>query len=151
MGCAEYLPLQVGDVTLQVHVHVIQDAPFQLLLGRPFQCAVLCCIEDLPSGDVEVSILDLADCRRRVYLPSRLRKGRSHSLQILTVLNSPIPSHADPSGVPTSPSTSLFFFSLPPPSSPAMVFAYKKVAQKVCPVSASLPEDFCNLCCISAC
>jgi len=80
VGCAEDLTLQVRDVALRVHAHIVQDAPFQLLLGRPFQHVALCHIEDLPSGEVEVSILDLADRCCRVYLPSHLHKGRSHSL-----------------------------------------------------------------------
>jgi hypothetical protein len=62
VGCAEYLPLrlqpEVGDVELKVHAHVVADAPFQLLLGQPFQRDALCRLEDLTSGDVEVSLLD---------------------------------------------------------------------------------------------
>ncbi len=145
VGCTENLPLQVGDVTLWVHTHVVQDAPFQLLLGHLFQHAVLCCIEDLPLGEVEVSILDLADRHCRVYLPFHPCKGRSHSLRILTILDHTTPNHMDPLGITPTPSASSLLFSLPPLSSPAMVLAYKKVAQKVHPIPASLPKDFRNL------
>jgi hypothetical protein len=61
LGCAEYLSIQVGNVPLKVHVHIVEKALFRLLLGRPFQRATLCCLEDLPSGEVEVSIRDPAD------------------------------------------------------------------------------------------
>jgi hypothetical protein len=50
MRCAEHMPLQVGDATVQVHMHIIRDAPFQLLLRHPFQHVTLSCVEDLPSG-----------------------------------------------------------------------------------------------------
>ena len=61
VGCAEDLPLQVGDITVKVHAHVIEHTSFGLLLGRPFQQATLCRIEDMPSGEVEVSVHDPAD------------------------------------------------------------------------------------------
>ena len=33
LGCAEYLPMCAGDVSFTVHAHVVEHAPFQLLLG----------------------------------------------------------------------------------------------------------------------
>ena len=36
VGCAENLPLQVGNVVVKVHVHVVEHATFGLLLGCPF-------------------------------------------------------------------------------------------------------------------
>jgi len=36
LGCVEYLTLQIGDIPFKVHAHVIEDAPFRVLLGRPF-------------------------------------------------------------------------------------------------------------------
>jgi predicted aspartyl protease len=61
VGCAEDLPLQVSNVTVKVHAHVVEHASFGLLLGCPFQQATLCHFEDLPSGEVEVSVRDPAD------------------------------------------------------------------------------------------
>ncbi|KAI0277654.1 hypothetical protein BC826DRAFT_875443, partial [Russula brevipes] len=37
LGCAEYLPITIGDISFRIHAHVVQDAPYRLLLGRPFQ------------------------------------------------------------------------------------------------------------------
>ncbi len=34
LGCAENLSMQVGDVSFKVHAHVVDRAPFRLLLGR---------------------------------------------------------------------------------------------------------------------
>jgi hypothetical protein len=78
LGCAEYLPMRAGDISFEVHAHVVEHAPFRLLLGRPFQHALLCRLEDLPCGDVLVSIRDPADPSRRVSIPSRPRKIQVH-------------------------------------------------------------------------
>jgi hypothetical protein len=56
LGCAENLTMQVGNVPFKIHAHVVEDAPFQLLLGRPFGRAVSSAIEDLPNGETEVSV-----------------------------------------------------------------------------------------------
>ena len=169
LGCAEYLPMRIGDLSFAVHAHVVERAPFRLLLGRPFQHALLCRIEDLPSGDVEVSVQDPEDPSQRVTIPSRPRKLRVASVHILTLsCQSPIPSqsqsqfqsrslsqyqswsHSRSPLVSMSPSSSEFpslslAESCPhphPPGDAISAHAYKKVAQKVRPVPASLPEDF---------
>ena len=36
LGCVEHLPMRVGGVSFNLHAHVIEHAPFRLLLGRPF-------------------------------------------------------------------------------------------------------------------
>jgi len=41
VGCAKNLPMQVGDVTIKVHMHVVKHMSFSLLLGWPFQKAAL--------------------------------------------------------------------------------------------------------------
>ena len=33
LGCAEYLPMCIGDISFMVHAHVMKCAPFRLLLG----------------------------------------------------------------------------------------------------------------------
>ncbi|KAH9970148.1 hypothetical protein BJV74DRAFT_736888, partial [Russula compacta] len=58
LGCAENLTLQVGDVPFKVHAHVIEHAPFCLLLGHPFQKILQCTVEDQPNGNVDVIIRD---------------------------------------------------------------------------------------------
>ena len=85
LGCAEFLPMCAGDMVFKVHVHVVECAPFRLLLGCPFQHALLCRMEDLVSGDVKVSISDPANPALRVTLPSRARKVQAATFRILTV------------------------------------------------------------------
>jgi hypothetical protein len=61
LGCTEYLSIQVRNMPLKVHTHVVEKAPFCLLRSCPFQCATLCCLKDLSGSKVEVSIRDPAD------------------------------------------------------------------------------------------
>ncbi|KAH9038820.1 hypothetical protein EDB84DRAFT_1226366, partial [Lactarius hengduanensis] len=57
-GCAENLAMQIGDVVFEIHAHVVDHAPFRLLLGRPFHHLLLCRLEDHPDGRVDISIRD---------------------------------------------------------------------------------------------
>src|SRR5712671_4615328 len=84
VGCAENLSMQVAGVPFKVHAHVVQDAPFQLLLGRPFLRVLLCRIEELRDGKVEVSIRDPTNSEGRIYLPSRARKSRAPHMSSFT-------------------------------------------------------------------
>ena len=112
LGCAEYLPMQAGNIPFHVHAHVVEHAPFRLLLGRPFQHALLCRIEDLSNGDVEVSVSDPTNPLQRISIPSRPRKVQVASVRILTLSCPPqLPPSASPL-LSTSPSLS------PLPSSP---------------------------------
>ena len=82
LGCAESLSMQIGGIPFKLHAHVVERAPFRLLLGRPFTHQLLCCLEDLPSGKVEVSIRDPRDISCRVYIPSRPRRIHVASLRV---------------------------------------------------------------------
>src|SRR5713101_7697683 len=93
VGCTEYLTMQVGGMLCKVHAHVVENAPFKLLLGRPFGHAVSSVIEDLPNGDVEVSVRDPTNPAPRVYIPARPRKGRFASVKILSIVS--LPSDVD--------------------------------------------------------
>jgi hypothetical protein len=55
LGCTEDLEMQIGDVSLTIHAHVVHTAPFCLLLGCPFHHLLLCHLEDHPNH-VDVSI-----------------------------------------------------------------------------------------------
>ena len=143
VGCAENLTLQVGDVSFKVHAHIVEHASFGLLLGRPFQQASLCRFEDLPNGEVEISVRDPTNASRRVFLSSRPRTGRAPSVKMVSVRDqvaSPAPPTMEelPEPRPLPP--------LPPADPTILVLKYKKVDKKVRPVPASLPEEFRNIC-----
>jgi len=162
LGCAEYLTMQVGNVPFKIHAHVVEDAPFRLLLGWPFGHAVSSAIEDLPSGETEVSVRDPADPTRRIYLPAHPRKGRTVGIKILSVIGSHSNIDGSVSSHPPGPRQHTLATHhaqdnqptpqppppLPPPDTTTFSLAYKKVANKVQPVAATLPEDFRNIRCI---
>jgi hypothetical protein len=33
LGCAEFLPMRIGDINFKIHVQVVKHAPFRLLCG----------------------------------------------------------------------------------------------------------------------
>jgi hypothetical protein len=158
VGCAKYLTMQVGGVPFKIHAHVVEDAPFKLLLRRPFGRAVSSIIEDLPNGEVEVSVRDPTNPTHRVYVPAQPRKGRVASVKVVSVITDtdsfidsfPLSSRKSRSTNSTaqhrisSPPHPLP--PLPPPNTTALMLMYKKVANKVRPVAATLPEDFRNIC-----
>jgi len=87
VGCAESLTMQVGDMSFNVHAHIIKNTKFNLLLRCPFQQALLCHFEDLPSGKVEVSIHNPADITCRVYIPTHPCSERTPTVKILSVVD----------------------------------------------------------------
>ena len=141
VGCAENLTLQVGDMSLKIHAHIVEHASFEILLGRPFGQTALCRIEDLPSGEVEVSVRDPTNIARRVYVPAQPRIGRTMAVKMLSVVNvaSP-PSRPEQVIMPHN-------FPSPPPTDPAiLVLKYKRVDKKVRPVPTTLPEEYRSVC-----
>ena len=138
LGCAENLTLQVGDVPFKVHAHVIEHAPFCLLLSCPFQKILQCTFEDQPNGSMDVTIQDHCNCSHHVVIPSREHCTQVGCMRILSVQLMPPP--------PCMTTPKQFYshaFNLPP----LPLLAYKKVTHKVRPIPASLPEDFCIMCC----
>jgi len=87
VGCAKNLLLQVGDVTIKVHAHVIEHTSFGLLLGHPFQKSALLRFEDLPSGEIKVSVCDPTNLEHRVYIPTCPHTGRAPAVSVISVLN----------------------------------------------------------------
>ena len=142
VGCAKNLTMQVGGMPFKIHAYVIENASFGLLLGRPFQKATLCRFEDLPSGEVEVSVCNPADLSQRVYLPTRPHIGCAPAVKMISVrdlTDSPPPSPLV-QAVASCP-----FPSLPAADPATLVLKYKCVDKKVRPVPTTLPKEFRNL------
>jgi len=143
IGCAENLILQVGDMLIKTHVHIVKHVSFNILLGRPFQQAAGFRFEDLPSGKVEVLVRDPADPACRIYLATCPRTGHTSAVKMVSVRNttvSPMPLSATLTAAPHA------LPPLPPVDPSILVLKYKRVDQKVRPVAATLPEEFCNVC-----
>ena len=127
---------------------------------------MLCRIEDLSNGDIEVSLQNPADPSLRIIIPSHPCKVQVASVWILTIscqsqsqsssqLQSQLPSQlqshswsllfSPPSSI-SEPLSWAPSASQPCLSNTTAVQVYKKVANKVRPVPASLPEDFRIIC-----
>ena len=143
LGCTEHLPMCVRGVTFKLHAHVIEHTPFRLLLRRPFQHQVLCSLDPLPDGSLEVSIHNPSNTSRRILMPSRPHTAQVASIQVLSYQMKPM--FPSPSNLMLAYQPSLI--SAPISHHHKAALAYKKVANKVCPVPASLPEDFHNVRC----
>ena len=69
LGCAEDLEMCIGNISFTIHAHVIQTAPFCLLLGHPFHHLLLCQLEDHPDC-VDASICNPTDPLCSITVPS---------------------------------------------------------------------------------
>jgi len=126
LGCAENLSMRVGDISFEVHAHVVDRAPFRLLLGRPFHHLLLCRLEDQPDGCVDVSVRDPTNPARSISIPSCARKAQVGFVRALSFISHPTPPCFD--GLQPHHNAA-FEFLFQTPTEP--VLAYKRVAKKV--------------------
>ena len=138
LGCVEYLTLQIGDIPLKIPAHVVEHAPFQLLLGRPVQRILLSSLDEHPDGRVDIIARDPRDRSRRVIVPSRER--RTHVGFVRTLAHEAVPPPPRMKALERYVTNSM----RPDASRGPLVFAfaYNKAAKKVHPIAATLPEDF---------
>ena len=71
VGCAEYLPMQVAGIEFQLHAHILKEAPFRILLGRPFKHALSSSLEDKPGGGTNLVICDPQNRSCCITVPMR--------------------------------------------------------------------------------
>ncbi|KAF9642427.1 hypothetical protein BDM02DRAFT_3063800, partial [Thelephora ganbajun] len=58
LGLVENYPVHLGPITIYLQIQVVEDAPFEVLLGRPF-FNVTCCSEvSSSSGSHKIRIRD---------------------------------------------------------------------------------------------
>ena len=77
LGLVPRLWLRFGLVEMVVQAHVMDNAPFDILLGRPFFQAGLCRTIDFANGEQHITITDPAT-RHEVTIPTHTR-GREGS------------------------------------------------------------------------
>ena len=151
VGCTKDLPLQVGDVMVKVHTHVIEQASFGLLLGCPFQQATLCHFKDMPNSKVEISVCDQADLSQRVLLSTCPCTRRAPGVKIISV-HTPSPPPMLPHLLSPSPLMQNIeqhpLLPLPPAKPATLALKYKCINKKVQPIPATLPEEYRTVCCI---
>ena len=155
-GVVENLNVQINGISVLVHAWIIDNAPYRLLLGRPFQLAANADTEE--AGDVLV-IEDPGKTGHRLRIPMRPHTNtqQPHSLFLSTdaVIQELLPSHSavtvqahgvvPPSLIPhlssvASPLSRSYFADTYEWTVPALGLRYKTVDRKVRPVPTTLPE-----------
>ncbi len=76
LGLIEGAAFTLGGLTIYVNVQVVEDAPFLVLLGRPFFAFLACVTKDFPDGNQHIEIRD-PKTGNRVTLPTRERRRES--------------------------------------------------------------------------
>jgi hypothetical protein len=141
-GCAEYLVMRISDISFPVHAHVVKDAPFHLLLRRPFQHMVQSSLDEQPDGQIRVTIRDPRDRTRAISILSRDRLVRTGSIRLVAFQSARPPPRMAALEHHVINSVADSFRCPKPDPAKVTALAYKKVSKKVKPVPASLPEDF---------
>ena len=72
MGLLENLQVTIGLVELCLQVQVMKDAPYDMLLGRPFYSLAECVTKDFSSGEQYLTMRDL-NTGREITVPTRNR------------------------------------------------------------------------------
>ena len=75
-GICENLRFTIGGMDLWFQVHVVENAPFQVLMGRPFFVYTQCITQDYSNGDQEITIV-CPNTNRTAKLPTKPRKKES--------------------------------------------------------------------------
>lgn len=58
LGLARNVPFKFRGITLYLQVHILKNAPYEVLLGRPFEMLAETIFASKRNGDVEVTITD---------------------------------------------------------------------------------------------
>ncbi|KIK52779.1 hypothetical protein GYMLUDRAFT_179768, partial [Collybiopsis luxurians FD-317 M1] len=60
-GMARNVPCTIGDIVVHFQIHVIEDAPYDMLIGRPFGTLVQTRVENFKDGGQQLTLTDLND------------------------------------------------------------------------------------------
>ncbi|GLB41626.1 hypothetical protein LshimejAT787_1002260 [Lyophyllum shimeji] len=156
-GCAEFLEIEVEGMKTWAHAYVVPNAPYRLLLGRPWQKSVLLAKVETEAG-VWVTLQDPRDRRRRKTVAMRERPSGKRATTFTCVedvaaawredasadqsmpLTQPPPDLADLVRTGPIAITNILLASTFAIDPVTRVLAYKKVANKILPVPTTMPE-----------
>jgi hypothetical protein len=57
-GLARNVPFKFGEITVYLQLHVVDRAPYQVLLGRPFDVLTKATVENFDNGDQLITVTD---------------------------------------------------------------------------------------------
>jgi hypothetical protein len=58
LGLARNVPMQIGEITLYVQIHIIRNLAYNILLGQPFNILMESIIWNYANEDQTIMILD---------------------------------------------------------------------------------------------
>ena len=129
-GVVENLELTIAGISVFIHVWIIEEAPYRLLLGRPFQVAAQCDTEDV--GETLI-IFDPKKPGQRMRVPmTPHHAGKFHHTHLALTVPSLLSANL--------PMASYYLHAVYDFTMPALGLKYKLVAHKVWPVAMMLPE-----------
>lgn len=99
-GLARNVPFQIGEITIYLQLHVQQRAPFDVLIGRPFDVLTESVIKNHADGSQEVTITDPNTgnkCTMGTHIRSTRRRLRTDNPEFKPKL---VPEHAGSSNNP---------------------------------------------------
>ena len=76
LGLAENVPFRIGGIIVYLQVHIIRNAAYDVLLGRPFDCITQLVVQNSRDGQQLITLTDPNDEARRLTVPTQERKGR---------------------------------------------------------------------------
>ena len=78
LGLVDYVTLTFGQLRVALRVQVVDDAPFELLLGRPFYTLTNCNTQDFTDGEQHLTVTD-PQSKRTFTIPTteRTREPRA--------------------------------------------------------------------------
>ncbi|KAF9440211.1 hypothetical protein P691DRAFT_688453 [Macrolepiota fuliginosa MF-IS2] len=77
-GLARNIPFTFGNVTTYLQVHVMDDAPYQVLLGRPFNVITESKVVNSAEGGQYINIMD-PNTKEQAMLPTYPKGQLPHS------------------------------------------------------------------------
>ncbi|THU77712.1 hypothetical protein K435DRAFT_625554, partial [Dendrothele bispora CBS 962.96] len=64
-GLARNVPFRFGDITIYLQVHVMDNVPYEVLMGRPFDVLVESEVKNTKQGDQYITLTDPNSSRRQ--------------------------------------------------------------------------------------
>jgi len=87
LGLARNVPMQIGDMTLYIQVHIIRSPAYEILLGRPFDILTESVVRNFANEEQTITIFD-PNSGRRATVPTAARGRVKRAHQITNFLAS---------------------------------------------------------------
>lgn len=87
LGLVEQLPVSLGPITVYLQVQIVEEAPFEVLLGRPFFDVMSCIEVSRPGGHHEIHVTDPKTHIRYVFATQDRRRPPPRNDHSKTAVN----------------------------------------------------------------